>query len=631
MTVKDLEYVKILIEKGKFIFIVSNKDFTTEAVNPYFTELTGYRPEEIIGKKSTEVLDPPEIQEKVEGILKELETKGKFQINENPIVTKNGEVRHILWHNVWDEKNEKHISIGIDITELRKTEEELRKKDECLLNLTSEAGAYIWRTLITEDGKEKTIYYTDSIENILGYPKEFFLDRDFIFHKDAPFRKIVHPDDLPSFEKQAEEAIKNRQPLRQEIRIVKENGEIAWIYEYFRPIIENGKLREILGIGIDITENKKKQLEIEEKNRELEFLLNIINAYIFKVIFYPDGTYKTLFYSDGIKNVTGYDKEEFFSGKVKWEDIVYPADRGLHRREVEEKALEGIPGYVEYRIRRKDGRLIWVLDSIQPVPRKDGAVEVVGVCIDINERKRLEEERKVLEKLQTVGFIAGSMSHIFNNILTGILGYTSLMKLRVSPTSSEYSMLSHIEDGIERMVEINNRLLAYARLGKYKNEKLDLVFTLKEVLKEYKEIAEVKGIDLKVEFLSKLCKVKGDENQLRMLFRILMEDFMERVDQGNWIKITTTSSKITKKGEEAPHIIPGRYIKIVIQDNGPEISEKELRGIFEPTTSDDAVFFDKNLNFPAAYGVVKSHEGFIYIESKKGKGTKLTIYLPCAK
>ncbi len=631
MEIRDLEYVKILIEKGKFIFIVSDKDFTTEAVNPYFTELTGYKPEEIIGKKSTEVLDPPGIREKVENVLKELEAKGKFQINENPIITKDGKIKHILWHNVWDKEKEKHISIGVDITELRKTEEELRKKDEYLLSLTSEAGAYIWRTLITEDGKEKTIYYTDSIENVLGYPKEYFLDKEFIPHKDAPFRNIVHPDDLVSFEKQVKEAIKKKQPLRKEIRIVKENGEVSWIYEYFRPIIENGKLKEILGLGIDITENKKRQLEIEEKNRELEFLLDIINAYLFKVILYPDGSYKTVFYSDGIKNVTGYPKEDFFSGKVRWEDLVYPPDRNLHKRELEEKALRGMSGSIEYRIRRKDGTLIWVLDSIQSVSKGDGTVEVVGVCIDINERKKLEEERKVLEKLQTVGFIAGSISHIFNNILTGILGYTSLMKLRVSPTSSEYSMLSHIEDGIERMVEINNRLLAYARLGKYKNEELDIVFILKEVLEEHEKIAEAKGIELEVGLLPESCKIKGDENQLKMLFRILMEDLMERLDQGDRIEIRLSVSEITQKEEEAPHVPFGRYVKVVIQDNGPGMSEEELRGIFEPTISDDAVFFDKNLSFPAAYGVVKSHEGFIYIESKKDKGTRLTIYLPCIK
>ncbi len=631
MTVKDFEYIKLLIEKGKFIFIVSNKEFITEVVNPYFTELTGYRPEEIIGKKSTEMLDPPGIREKVEGILKELEARGRFQINENPIVTKDGEVKYILWHNVWDEVNEKHISIGIDITGLRKTEEELRKKDEYLLNLTSEAGAYIWRTLVTEDGKEKTVYYTDSIENVLGYPKEYFLDEDFIPYEDSFFRKIIHPDDLSSFEKEVSDAIKNKTPLRRELRVIKENGEIAWIYEYINPIIEDGKLKEFLGIGIDITENKKKQLEIEEKNRELEFLLNIINAYIFKVVLYPDGTYKTLFYSDGIKNVTGYEKEEFFSGKVKWEDIVHPADRDLHRREITEKALKGIPAYVEYRIKRKDGAVIWVLDSVQPIVKEDNTVEIIGVCIDIDERKRLEEERKKLEKLQTVGFIAGSMSHIFNNILTGILGYTSLMKLRTPPTSGEYTMLSHIEDGIERMVDINNRLLAYARLGKYRSEEVDLALMIKELTKEYKKIAEAKGIDLKLKFSSKPCKIKGDKNQLKMLFKILIEDFIERVNEGDCVKIMVDPYEITKKESDAPHVSPGKYVKIVIEDNGPGMTEKELKGIFEPTASDDAIFFDKNLNFPAAYGVVKSHKGFIYIESQRDKGTKLTIYLPCIK
>ncbi len=630
MGTEDFEYVKILIEKGKFIYIVTDENFITETVNPYFTELTGYLPEEIVGKRSTEVLDPPDIRKRVESVLRELESRGKFKINENPIVTKSGEFKHILWYNVWDEKNRKHISIGIDITNLRETERVLRERNEYIFRLTREVKAYIRRTLVTEDGKEKTVYYTDSIENVSGYPSEYFLNKEFIPSEEAFLRRIIHPQDLPLFEKNTKEVLMKGKTLTQELRIVKKNGEIAWVYEYLTPVIEDGKVKELLGVGIDITRDKKREIELEEKNRELEFLLDTVNAYIFRVTLLPDGTSKVLFYSEGIKNVTGYTREEFFSGKISWEDIVYPPDREVHRREVEKKALKGIPGFVEYRIRKKDGTLIWVMDSIKPTVKEDGSVEVVGVCIDIDDRKKMEKESKALERLQVMGFISSNIAHIFNNILTGLVGYLSIIKLKFPSPSIEYETLMRIEKGMEKMVEINNRLLGYARLGKHREERLNVNLIIKDIIARFKQTAEVEGIDISVEFHPSPCEIKGDENQIRMIFKIIIEGLLEKLESGDSIGINTDVIELGEKDRIGkPYIVPGKYVKITVEDSGTSFTEEEIGKIFEPTVSPDIILSGKGLDFAAVYGVVKSHKGFVWVEAKKEKGNILTIYLPC--
>ncbi len=628
----NIRALQLLMERGKFIYIISNKDFITEDVNPYFTELTGYSYEEIIGKNSIEVLDPEKVKPKVKHIVEELRNYGRFQINENPIFTKDGDIKHILWYNVWDDKEERYISIGVDITDLREKEKELKERDEYIFRLTSEAGAYIWRTLISEDGREKTVYYTDSVEKVLGYPKEFFLQEEFIAPEDAPFRKIVHPDDLEPFSKKVHKYLFKGQPVREEIRLIKKNGDIVWVYEYLRPILTNGKVREVLGIGVDITEKKEKELELERRNSELEFLLDSVDAYIFRVLIHKNGSHEVLYYSKGIERITGYKLREFQRGEISWEDIVYPPDREVHRREVENKAIKGIPALVEYRLRRKDGKIIWVLDSIKPIVKDEDNVEVVGVCMDIDDRKRAEEEKKTLEKLQTIGFISGSIAHLFNNILTGILGYTSLMKLRLSPSAGEYDMLSRIENGIDKIVDINNKLLAYARLGKYKNEEVDVGIIIKDVIKNFRKMAEIKGIDIVTDFVSHSCKVRGDENQIRMVFRIIIEELMEKLIDSDSIYIKTALSNITgDQSEKKPYIAPGKYIKITIRQTGIVLRKKELENIFDPSSSYGIILSRDALSYPAVYGVVKSHGGFIYIEPTKEGGTILTIYLPCSE
>ena len=622
--------LQLLMEKGKFIYIVSNKDFITEDVNPYFTELTGYSYEEIVGKNSIEVLDPEKVKIEVKHIMEELRDHGKFQINENPILTKDGRTKYILWYNVWDSKEERYISIGVDITNLREKEREIKERDEYILRLTSEAGAYIWRTLISEDGKEKTVYYTESVEKILGYPKEFFLQKEFVTPEDAPFRKVIHPDDLESFSKEIRKHLFKGKSVQGEIRLIKRNGDIIWVYEHLTPILINGKVKEVLGIAIDITEKKERELELERRNSELKFLLDSVNAYIFRVLMSKDGDYQVLYYSNGIEKVTGYKLEEFQRGEVSWEDIVYPPDREIHRKTVENKAIRGIPALVEYRIRRKDGKVIWVLDSISPMVKDENVIEVVGVCMDIDERKKAEEEKKNLEKLQTIGFISGSIAHLFNNILTGILGYTSLMKFRLPSSTGEYDILSRIESGIEKMVNINNKLLAYARLGKYKDEEIDIDIVIKNVIKNFEKTAQVKGIDIIAELTSHSCKIRGDKNQIEMVFRIVIEELLEKLTDSDLIYIKTRVLNITEdRLEKKVYIIPGKYVEITIRQNKITLGEKELENIFNPSSSYGIILSSDALSYPAVYGAIKSHGGFVYIESQKEGGTILTIYLPC--
>ncbi len=625
-----VRYIDLLLQKGKFIFIVSDEDFITETVNPYFTEITEYKPEEIIGKRSIDVLDPPEFRKDIKKALKELETKGKFRVNENPIVTKSGKIKHILWYNVWDKENKRHISIGVDITELRDTQEKLKEKDEYLRHLTSEAGAYIWRTLIDGD-REKTIYYTDSIENVLGYPKESFLDKDFVPHNKAFFRKIIHPEDLRDFEKSIEETLKKGEPLRKEVRVIKSNGEIIWLYEYMAPILKDDQVIEVVGIGIDITKSKQRELDLEEKTRELDFLLNTINAYIFRLFLHKNGKVDVLFYSNGIKNVTGYDREEFFNGKISWEKIVLPEDRELHRIEAEEKVFKGIPAFVEYRIKRKDGKIIWVMDSFYPILKENG-VDIVGVCMNIDERKRLEEEKRELEKLQAMGVIAGGTAHVFNNILTGILGYTSLLKMRFSPFTSEYKMLTNIENGIKNMSNINEKLLGYVRLGKYEEKEINLRKIIEEEVKELQKKTETKGhLTIHTHFSSFTCPVIiGDRKQLKTMFSILFETIIEN-NKNIEISLGVPNfynSEIKEEFLKRKQTLPKeKYLEIKIKVDIFKLEEEDFEGIFEPTLSPQIAFSDKGLNFPAIYGIVKSHGGFVYISTKKNI---INLYFPCS-
>lgn len=632
MNSSDLRFFKLLIERGKFIFIRSDKDFIVEDVNPYFTELTGYKREEILGKNSLEVLDPPGIREKVEYVLNKLRHGEGFEINENPIFTKNGEIKHILWYNVWDEENQKNISIGIDITDLREVQENLRRKDEYLIQLTNEAGAYLWRTLISPDGKEKTVYYTDSIEKILGYKKEILLDDEFVPHDEAFFRKIIYPEDYKEFSEDVENTLKKGKSVRKELRLIRKDGKIIWVYDFMKPIMVDNEIKEVIGIGIDITEKKEKELVLEEKNKEFEFLLDAINAYVFKGIYHKkEKVFHLLYYSKSVEKVTGYSLEEFESGKITWENIIYPPDREMHRKDVEDKVFKGMYATLEYRIIKRDGSIIWVLDSLQPMVREDGDIEVMGLCLDITERKRLEEKIRAIEKLKTLGLIGGGIAHVFNNILTGVLGYSSLLRLKLLPSTPEYLLLLRIEEGIEKMVDVNKKLLEYANIEKYRGETkgiIDINDIIKTVVKDIK--SKRKGdFNISLSLDDKICKIEGDEDQIKMALEFIVSNSLGLLPDNGGINISTSMVSDLELEKKGLDIAPGRYVKIIFKDDGLPIVRDGFEGIFDPFSFPESVLSKEGITFPTIYGIIKSHEGTIYVDSKTPRGNEIIIYFPC--
>ena len=140
----------------------------------------------------------------------------------------------------------------------------------------------------------------------------------------------------------------------------------------------------------------------------------------------------------------------------------------------------------------------------------------------------------------------------------------------------------------------------------------------------------MKGIDIITDFIPHPCKVTGDENQIRMVFRIIIEELLEKLTDNDSIYIKTALLNITgEQPEKKPYIVPGKYIEIMIRQTGITLGEKELENIFDPSSSYGIILSRDALSYPAVYGVIKSHGGFIYIEPQKEGGTILTIYLPC--
>jgi two-component system cell cycle sensor histidine kinase/response regulator CckA len=241
--------------------------------------------------------------------------------------------------------------------------------------------------------------------------------------------------------------------------------------------------------------------------------------------------------------------------------------------------------------------------------------------------KRMKEELFQSQKLEALGTLAGGVAHDFNNILQGILGYASLLKMKVPETDPIYNALSVIESSAERAGELTRQLLGFARKGKYVVEPLNLNDVVGEA---YKIIARTfdRSIEVKTIFEDRLWSVDGDRSQLEHVVLNLCLNARDSMPGGGELSIRTANIEFS--GADAPRLsgAAGKYAAIIVSDTGSGIDEEVRNHIFEPFFTTKEKGKGTGMGLAMVYGVVKNHDGFITVESEAGKGSTFTIYLP---
>jgi PAS domain S-box-containing protein len=259
---KTLTYVDNVINTANVLFVQLDRDGKVLRVNEATERITGYRLEELLGQDWFEVLVPrekyPEIWEMFSSIGEN--GKGLPRTFENPIVSKTGEERYILWKNglVTDDSGKLSgtISFGIDITDRKKLESDLTTLKDFLLYLFSVNPAVIY-TLDEKDLRVRWI--SPNVTNITGYSITEAIN-------DGWWLDNVHPDDRQKALYVRNEALRKNHAFG-EYRFRKKDGSFIWIRDELRVIKENGA-KEIVGAWIDVSERRRMEEEKEKLQQE---------------------------------------------------------------------------------------------------------------------------------------------------------------------------------------------------------------------------------------------------------------------------------------------------------------------------------------------------------------------------
>jgi PAS domain S-box-containing protein len=383
---------------------------------------------------------------------------------------------------------------------------------------------------------------------------------------------------------------------------------------------------ELQGVIVDL-EGAKRSLELA--NVELAEKAAIVqhsnDAILSKTL---DGVISS--WNPAAERLYGYSAEEIIGRHIS---VLAPPDRKGEIEVLLQRVREGqaIEPFETIRV-RKDGQLINVHLTISPIVHADRDIRGVSIIArDITEQKRSEQQLREMQKLESLGLIAGGVAHDFNNLLVGILGNASLVLESLPSSSPNYAPLSHVVQASEKAAHLTQQMLAYAGKGRFVTEKIDLS-TLVEEISSLIQTSIPKSVQLRLELSRGLPAIEADPGQIQQLIMNLVINGAEAIAEAHngTVFVTTNTQEIDdaylRQNFAAEPLRLGTYVSLEVQDTGCGMTEETKKRIFDPffTTK----FTGRGLGLAAVLGIVRGHQGTIRIYSIPGKGSTFKILLP---
>ena len=250
--------------------------------------------------------------------------------------------------------------------------------------------------------------------------------------------------------------------------------------------------------------------------------------------------------------------------------------------------------------------------------------------LDEEAKRKLESELQLTRKIEALATLSGGIAHEFNNALMVVAGNIELLEMTLPGNEAVQRFSRATNESIYRMSNLTKQLLAYAREGDFWLKEIDLSDFVRNTLPMIKNTLHP-DIRIETELKSGLPPVKADNHQLQMTLSAIIKNAAEAMDNAGGICITTNcemvdpSFAVTHPGLNADL----DYVTLTVKDSGKGMDEEIRSKIFEPffTTK----FQGRGLGMAAAYGIIKNHRGYIYVDSAPGKGTTVRIYMPLAE
>jgi PAS domain S-box-containing protein len=326
-------------------------------------------------------------------------------------------------------------------------------------------------------------------------------------------------------------------------------------------------------------------------------------------------------------NLTGYSQEELLGQNPRI--LKSGLTTQSEYREMWDTILSGHEWRGEFQNIKKNGDLYWELALISPIRNSSFAItHFMAIKEDITERKKMENQLRHSQKMEAVGQLAGGIAHDFNNILTAIIGYATILQLKIPENSPLKPTTDQILASAERGASLTQGLLAFSRKEVNNPVRIDLNGILGRV---EKLLARLIGENVRLTTLPSEhpLPIMADSMQMEQVLMNLATNARDAISDSGEITISTEMVKLDS------HFIAahgfgnsGLYALLTVSDSGHGMSSDTVKHIFEPFYTTKETGKGTGLGLSIVYGIIKKHNGYILCHSLPGVGTIFHVYLP---
>jgi PAS domain S-box-containing protein len=314
-------------------------------------------------------------------------------------------------------------------------------------------------------------------------------------------------------------------------------------------------------------------------------------------------------------------------------NLLYPDDRASAREAMTTATERRRTDYsTDFRVRWPDGSIHW-LDSRARVlyDPNGGPMHMLGVVIDVTERRALETQLRQAQKLEAIGQLAGGVAHDFNNLLTAILGYASLASDSLDPQHPLRGHMEEIAMAGERGAGLTRQLLAFSRQQMLEPTLINLNTLVGDISQMLRRLIG-EHIELVARLTPDLDVILADRTQIEQVIVNLAVNARDAMPAGGRLTIETANMELDDTYELDPLVIrPGRYVMLAVSDTGTGIDEDTRRRMFDPFFTTKERGKGTGLGLATVYGIIKQSGGYIWVYSEPGHGAAFKIYLPRAE
>lgn len=316
-----------------------------------------------------------------------------------------------------------------------------------------------------------------------------------------------------------------------------------------------------------------------------------------------------------------------------WISALHPDDRLKTEQELWRAVDAGSGLETEFRILLPNGEIRWMMvKSSLFYDQADQPLRMIGLHMDITEKKQLEVQFLRAQRLESLGSLASGIAHDLNNLLTPILSIVEILPLK-NPNLNEQTrnMLKTLENSAERGANLVKQILSFARGSEGNQSCLQMAHLLKEIKQIFQETLP-KSIHLQTNLAPDLWTISGDATQLHQVFMNLCVNARDAMPNGGTLSIV--AENVVLDEQQARLYLEahaGLYAVITVSDTGMGISPDILHRIFDPFFTTKEIGKGTGLGLSAVLGIVKRHNGFVDVQSEVGKGSQFKVFFPACE